>query len=286
MPQHLNMPLIYETAGCKVLWCWECKIILNGRVDYSTRGRTLHLSSCKASGARRYHHYPGFKSAPKPSDGDPRYVRGWDRDEGFIGTGREHDERTTTEEKDLFWDHGITVADTANEAPSQGHDGAENELPGSPVASPNDGVLYAEPREEVDPSTETPVEDDDESSQTGLASTADSSPTSGDDTSDDDQALAEPLGSGNDAPRRRSLSPIDATNTFKSDNASIETSLPEPDSSADEDELESTTSAEILSTANTSTVRRSRRRMQRPDFFSRISTLLASRKRLLVKSYS
>jgi hypothetical protein len=59
-------------------------------VVYSTRAQTLHTIACNAPVVRSKRGLAGFKSVPKPGPGDGRYRSGWDKDEGFIGTGEEY----------------------------------------------------------------------------------------------------------------------------------------------------------------------------------------------------
>lgn len=81
--------------NCRVLFCWECKIILSRQLGYDHRTRISHLASCKAKYVRekRKKDKKLCKSVEKPQPGDAdfeNYREGWDVDEGFIGTGKEY----------------------------------------------------------------------------------------------------------------------------------------------------------------------------------------------------
>jgi len=76
--------------ACRVMWCWECKLIMNREVLYSNRALTLHTAACNAPVVRSKRQLTGFQSVPKPGPGDGKYRSGWDKDEGFVGTGEEY----------------------------------------------------------------------------------------------------------------------------------------------------------------------------------------------------
>jgi len=73
------------------MWCWECKLIMNTSALYSDRAKTQHTAACTAPVVVAKKGTSGYKSVSKPvGDGGSRYRAGWDRDEGFIGTGQEY----------------------------------------------------------------------------------------------------------------------------------------------------------------------------------------------------
>jgi hypothetical protein len=94
-----RMKLLEATAAnkqcvidsCGVMWCWECKLIMNTSALYSDRAKTQHTAACTAPVVVAKKGTSGYKSVSKPvGDGGSRYRAGWDRDEGFIGTGQEY----------------------------------------------------------------------------------------------------------------------------------------------------------------------------------------------------
>jgi hypothetical protein len=80
------------TAKCRVIFCWECKIILNRNKSYEERSRDDHLANCIAKYVRHKRRKEPrlYKVAKRPVDGDEKYRDGWDVDEGFVGTGQEY----------------------------------------------------------------------------------------------------------------------------------------------------------------------------------------------------
>jgi hypothetical protein len=81
---------------CGTIFCWECKIILEGTDRY----RTKHLSSCTSSWVTGC---INRRSVPKPSLLDIRYREGWDRDPDFVGTGRENPPSDAELFQHLWW---------------------------------------------------------------------------------------------------------------------------------------------------------------------------------------
>ena len=84
--------LTRQIESCGVTWCWECKLIMDTSVDYTYETRALeqHTRACRAPAVCSKKGMPGYRSVPKPAVGG-KYRAGWDRDDGFIGTGYEYD---------------------------------------------------------------------------------------------------------------------------------------------------------------------------------------------------
>jgi len=59
---------------------------------YDERSRDDHLDNCVAKFVQdmRRREPRLYTVAKRPADGDERYREGWDKDEGFIGTGQEY----------------------------------------------------------------------------------------------------------------------------------------------------------------------------------------------------
>ena len=75
-----------------MIFCWECKIILDKSKGYEERSREGHLAGCKAKYVREKRRKESklCKIAEKPADGNEKYRDGWDVDAGFVGTGQEY----------------------------------------------------------------------------------------------------------------------------------------------------------------------------------------------------
>lgn len=81
-----------STVRCAQNWCWYCKVILDwSSEDYAARAANQHLTTCTAPTVLTARQNRGTRGATMPAYGDSRYRPGWDRDEGFIGTGEEED---------------------------------------------------------------------------------------------------------------------------------------------------------------------------------------------------
>ena len=81
-----------STVRCARNWCWYCKVILDWSSEgYEARAANQHLTTCTAPAVFKVRQNRGRRGITMPAYGGSHYRPGWDRDEGFIGTGEEED---------------------------------------------------------------------------------------------------------------------------------------------------------------------------------------------------